>query len=414
MSTMDSGVSACSQESVVEGPDSTHYRKSLGTEGLEAHQFWSSAKAEGLGLPPPYTDGPSRVILADDGTKDCLALLLTPDLVAALNQTTHDMLALQRKLKARERIKMEIVDLSCKLGIVEEIIRNARYRDRAEEMQLALEILQLKQQEAKEGKNQLNTELAPIETSLKMSRHQSQGILQKALLEACLIDPPEPGSPSLSHDVEEDASAGDSADAPRIHEGIESGPEQQSLRDARLDVAESYDALRASQARFDDRQADYEQKLAHFQRSTDGSKGTRTHFDHQHLRHVQTLTRHLLTAEREHRAARANVRALEPPADPGKGDEPGAGIGTGVDVPAESGTDRARIEAWARGVSPEPGAETVERREPDDWDARPVEVGESLSALDREEYVDEISDWKERCRVLREASSGLWRQTDGL
>lgn len=46
----------------------------------------------------PYTDGRSRVVLVSGGNKECLALLfLTRALGAAFSQTTHDVLALDKK-----------------------------------------------------------------------------------------------------------------------------------------------------------------------------------------------------------------------------------------------------------------------------------------------------------------------------
>lgn len=421
---MDSGISACSPGSIVEDPDSTHHGKPLVAEGLEAYPFWSSAKAEGLENPPPYTDGPSRIILANDGTKDCLALLLTPDLVAALDQIPHDILASERKHRALENIKSEILNLSCKADIVEDTIRNARYQDRAEEMQLALEILQLKQQEAKERRSQLDIELMPIESNLKMSRHQSQEILEEALLEACLLDPPEPDIPSVFHDVEDDASAGDYADAPSVYEGIEATPEQRLLREARMDVVESYDTLRIYRARFDDRQADYERQLADLECSEARCEGTRTQFDHQHIRHVQSLTRDLVMAEQGYRTAKAKAWALELPANL-NGDKQifaylaDEGGRMGGDLLTEPSVDRERIEAWRRGVLPNNDEDILENKELLDlggWNARPVEIMDSVSAIDREEYIDEINDWREHCRVLREeASTGLVeREIDGL
>lgn len=46
------------------------------------------------------------------------------------------------------RVEAEIVDLAGKVANAREMIRNSRYQDWTEEMQLAVEILQLKQQES--------------------------------------------------------------------------------------------------------------------------------------------------------------------------------------------------------------------------------------------------------------------------
>ena len=190
-----------------------------------------------------------------------------------------------------------------------------------------------------------------------------------------------------------------------------------------MDAIDCYDTLRTFQARFDDRQADYTQKLAEFQRSEANDDDTRIQFDHQHIQHVRRLTKDLISAEQEYRAAKAKARALELPADPGgfnssTGYRTNDSNWTSGNVSFMSNNDRERIEAWAHGVLPKHDAEIPENTEPsdlDDWNARPVEIMDSISVIDRHEYVDEIDDWKKHCSVLRaEASIDLGRKTNGL
>lgn len=427
MPTMDSGVSVCSQGPIVEAPEPKHYQTILKAGGLEDHPFWLSTTAEGLKKSPPYTDGRSHVILANDGTKDCLALLLTPALVAALSQTTYDILALEKKDGAIERIEAEIIELAGKAANAKETIRNARYQDRMEEIQLALEILQLKQQEAEERKSKLKIEQAPLESSLKFARYECQTILEDALLEASLLNPPEPEiAPMSDEDEDEDddtSFGGDLSDVPSMYSyhGAEATPSQQQLRDAQTNLITSYDELRDRQARFDDRHADYAQKLAKFnQKGSEAAfEGTRTDFDHRHIQHVRTLTRDLVAAERAYGTAKAKVRALEEEEEDEvpAGKKPCGGYGADggdrgsdeISAAQQPDLDRERIEAWARGVlffSPEEGSMSKGRLDPEEWwDARPVEMMDSISAVDREEYVDEIDEWKRRCRGLRDVVS---------
>ena len=159
------------------------FLSSLQMEAKIASQpFWSSAKVEGFENPPPYTDGPSRVILANDGTKDRPALLMTPDLVAALSKTTDTIRKLQRKDGALESIESEIIDLAGKADNVEETIRNPRHQDRAEEMQLGVGNTAV--ETARSQRAQLPTENhptpVPFESRLTISTYQSQGLFEEA------------------------------------------------------------------------------------------------------------------------------------------------------------------------------------------------------------------------------------------
>ncbi len=393
---MDSGVHACSQG------------RSLDAKELETHPFWSSTKTERSENPPPYTDGRSRVVLAHDGTKDCLAVLLTPTLVAALNQITHDISALDRKDGALERIEKEIIDLEYKCYRSKGTVSDPRYQDWTEEMQLALEILQLKQEEAKEQKSKLNLESASLEDGLKFSRYQSQDILEEALREARLLDPPALDCPPISNDIDDDTSTGGSFDTSSMYEGVEATPEQEELRETHRHVMMSYDALRTCREKLHDRQADYEHKLAAFQRasSEDKAECTRTQFDHRHIRHVRILTRDLISAEEDYRVAKAKARAkaMDVSAE-AVGDGADGGDRRSEDVADELRVDRERIEAWRRGVvlDGEVGImEDGEAGDVDGWEARTVEIMDSVSAKDRDEYVDEINEWEEHCGRLRQ------------
>ena len=423
---MDSGTNLCSKGPIINAPNCSHSQIPSTAEGIQTHPFWSAAKATGPKKTPPYTDGPSRIILANDGTKPCLALLLTPDLVATLNQIAHDTHDLERQSGTLERIDFELTDLLSKADNVDVAMRNPQYQDRAEEMQLTLEIVQLKQQEAKERRRQLYLELAPLETRLKSSRCYSQAIFEEALLEARLLDPSEPVSAPLIPDVDDDDDDDDddtlagyySSDAPSsAYEGTESTPKQHKLREARMDVLSSYDALRTQQARFDDRHAEYERKLAVFRHTkAECEDNTRTQFDHRYIQHVRELTQGLMVAEEGYRSAKARAKVLEMFVDKDDGFDAGGGEERrrrSEDLFAETDTEGGgRIEVWRRGVVvPERGIEGVgngERVDVDVWEVRAVEIMDSVSVVDRDEYKDEIKEWKRHCELLREgASTGL-------
>ena len=286
-------------------------------------------------------------------------------------------------------------------------------------MQLALEILHLKRQEAKERKKELHLDLAPFETRLKASRYHSQAIFEEALLEARLLDPPElvsvPLIPDLDHndDDDDDTLAGYYSDAPSLYEGAEPTAEQHKLREARMDVLDSCDVLKTHQARFDDRHAEYERKLAAFRHVEVECKDTRTGFDHRCIQLVREMTRELMAAEEGYRNAKAKVKVLEMVVDGNNGFGVDDGERRRDGLFTEPDTGGGRIEVWRRGVVvvPEDGIEILgngERVDLDEWDARPVEIMDSVSVVDRDLYKDEIKEWKKHCELLREeASTGL-------
>lgn len=395
---INGGVDAHSQGPNLEALDSTSHRSSLVAQEPVNPPFWSAARVGGLENPPPYTAGPSRVILANDGTKDCLAVLLTPDLVAALNKASRDKIALAREERELEEFDTRIYAFSCNLQHVEETIRNTRHHERTREMQQAHEELHMKRREAEEHRRQMSLGLAPLDSSLRLATSQFQGIMEDALLRARLMDIPEPRFPRTSPDTDADTSMGDYSDSPSEPPGLELTPHQRLLQNARIDLIDSRDTLMTHQARFDDRKADYVRKLVDFHKT--GARRTESaciRLDHQHFQYVRTLTRNLMAAEQRFKAQKRRVRALEFPVDPASDD---------VAAP-ESNVIRESIDFWARRVLPDGDDdegiwESIGPPDLDDWDARSVEIMDSYSAVDLEDFADELDDWKAHCRGLRE------------
>lgn len=69
---------------------------------------WSQAEENEPLDSPPYIDGPSRVILANDCTKKCLALLLTERFIADLNDIDETRRKLEILEEKYENIQREI------------------------------------------------------------------------------------------------------------------------------------------------------------------------------------------------------------------------------------------------------------------------------------------------------------------
>ena len=65
--------------------DSIPQRSYVPSEGKNIQEVSLISKPEAPEDETPYTDGPSRVVLINDGDKGCLAVLLTENMVFAIN-----------------------------------------------------------------------------------------------------------------------------------------------------------------------------------------------------------------------------------------------------------------------------------------------------------------------------------------
>ena len=309
-------------------------------------------------------------------------------------------------------------NLTLALGLGDE-----RYEDRKEEMQLALEILQLEQEEKEERKGELVREVEGLENGLRFARFQSEGVIEEALGEADLLelDGMPDGDNGDDDDEDDGSSAADSIDAPSVYSGVAPSPEEQRLRDAQMEVVASFDVLKSCRVRlYDTRRAGYgnEEKIAgggfgkrcsddddeEEEKKAAAEEGDhecgKTEIDHRHLKHVQSLTREIVNAERGYKIAKGRVRDLELALAAAAA----AAVEEEEDMCAvPRNVDQKRIEDWRRGVDGEAeGLDDGEFLDLDKWMAGPVDIMDSVSAVDRGEYVDEIEEWKGRCRRVRE------------
>ncbi|KAL9041189.1 MAG: hypothetical protein Q9214_004195 [Letrouitia sp. 1 TL-2023] len=140
---------------------------------------------------PPYTEGPTRVVMANDGYKDCLALLLTAELVEKVNQiaTRSRRLAhIEKNLKKTAQKELMHRDL---LEYKEELFGESEDDKVLQKLQLEMGQHQELMAEAREHKEEIEERCRTLRFNLAYSRAQSQEMLEKALDQMDLLSDPE-------------------------------------------------------------------------------------------------------------------------------------------------------------------------------------------------------------------------------
>lgn len=141
---------------------------------------------------PPYTEGEAQVVLANDGRHNCLALLLTSDMVAKINQIATRSRRLDfitcRLKQAKREIALEENTIDYKTDALQDT------DDQAEIARIHEEIDKIQKRigEATKCIITLEEEIDTLTINLAYSREQSQETFEDVLGRMDLLDVPEP------------------------------------------------------------------------------------------------------------------------------------------------------------------------------------------------------------------------------
>lgn len=351
---------------------------------------------------PQLTEGASRVVTAKDGAKDCLALLLTKELVAEFNQ----MIDQGRTLEAA-RQKLDEVTNNATIAELEgeELSQRIEITDDPElqrELTKKIEIQAQIYVDNSERKESLRQAVGIRRRNFEYTQELFHEIFRRALEETDLLTPPsaEVDSRSPSRTVR---SRQDSVASVKMDESNISASEL--FRNAtHEDLERKRQAVQELQIAFDNRQDDYERELEQFERAVANGKTncTRSLFDRLALETVQDITRALINAEADQESALGRAKALG--LDINVADQESNFISDISDGYRESqeasmnaALDRKFIQTWSATIVSSQPMELDEHQEPDEWDAKTVGISDSISLVDFTRNRKRIDRWREMC-----------------
>ncbi|KAL8748570.1 MAG: hypothetical protein Q9184_007211 [Pyrenodesmia sp. 2 TL-2023] len=273
--------------------------------------------------PPPYTNGEAHVVLASDGMKECLALLLTSRLVATINQVgtrARRFNLVSTKLKeAKWSKKLDESSLVCKY----EAVRDMNDQARLDRNKTDLEETQERIASAGEQIEALEKELETLKFNLAYLRDQSQWSLENALEKAGLLDvdgagvdeETDPAHEPRGHSIEPASTDNDKRE-PTSDDSDEAATQEEFTRSIRQAARADFEAKRefliAVDEAFDHRQENLAEEKAEYHRCVrEGTCHiTQTEFDLLALQDFRRMTADLRDAQEAFEESFKNAKQL--------------------------------------------------------------------------------------------------------
>ena len=372
---------------------------------------------------PQFTEGPSRFVMAKDGSKDCVALLVNEEFLAKLRdlfQENRDMSALDGPLY---HAKMDAKNIENSVRNAQESLETVENEEQAEECQKLIEQRSSELLKINHWKDELEKERSLVKGKLELSRSHTQWVLETAMRESQLLGTEKPLPAILLRDEEAEHSE-DQAEVPQHampahspavsvasdHEDVEVSEEEAERRVAYDEFIDRSQLLNTVQADFDDQRNNYGENLAMFQQKVEAgtNKMSRSDFDRRSIQYGQQLTRALISAEEAFEEARERAQALG-----AIGSDYGQEFYYGAEYEESwpenkiadhnASQDWGFVEHWMANIpdccTSQADGDSVEI---DEWDAEEVDVNDSISMIDCEDYRQDIDRYRRLCARLED------------
>ena len=404
----DTGSWGASQDGPV---DSSTANNNLGDDPLENNE------------PPQrhFTSGASRFVLAKEGSEECVALLVNEtflDKLRDLFQQNRDVDALDGPLCHAE---MDVKNIECSVQRAQCSLEAAETQEEAQGYRDLIEKKTSELVKIRHRRDQLEKERSLVKGSLEFSRNHTQWVLETAMREADLLGPekPLPGILLRHRETEftEEVEVPEHVMPTQIpaesvatdHEDVEASEEEVQRQEAYDDFMDRSQLLDTVQADFDDRQQTYRENLAQYLQKVEAgtSKMSRSEFDRRSLQYGQQITRALIDAEEAFEQARELALDLG-----AIGSDYGHEFYYGAEYEESwpenqiaeynASQDWSFIENWMDNIPDSTSQADLDSVEIDDWDAEEVEVNDSISMIDCEDYRQGIDRYRRICARLED------------
>ena len=387
---------------------------------------------------PQFTDGPARFVVVNDGTKDCLALLVTDMFVAKSRGLYEDSHHLSGKQGPLQQVRRDARNAEFSLALLQRSFEEAASQEEADELGETAQKRENELVKARQRREEIEKGAELLESSVAASKAYTQRVLETAMAEASLLEPHRPLTPFITGEVEDDETVNKTHNHIQVEDADHESGVQRSVQDAdihqqqqtiitndaevRAQVPGNEDSVRQAawedyndklktfqklQAIFDDRQQSYETNLA---KSQDGVRAgnynmSRSDFDRNRVRYGRKVTRALIDAEEAFDAAKAYaeaVRAIGSDYEPTNFyDNYAESMPDSQGASYNASQDFGDIYAWMANVP-----ETGDPNDPgcvkiDEWDVKDIDHTDSISQIDFEEYRKPIDKWQYECAVAR-------------
>ena len=385
-------------------------------------------------LPGP-SDGPSRVFVHRDGTEPCLGLLVTAEMVEFTQSVIDSTQVLRKHQKIYECIEQEILSAQNTIAQINENLTRAE-QDELQKLRLDMDIQESTVQDAYKRRDKLAKRLKIFEMNLDHAMQHLHCYMANILESANLLDLPKEDNQNQPRPEAQGPDNGSS------QENNDPDPEEEHREAARNEVIRLLQDRGDAEREFDSHREVYYEKLCEYKEILDSENlpDDRSTFDRLFVQYGQRVTRDLIDADEAYKQARLHaieIGAVE--SDWGES-EVGGPLGQWEEqslpydelVAIQADRDWGKVEVWIDHQPPSenPGPDSgndgeaamksrfLDTESPvlkgtveiDDWDARPDEIWESVSAYDSTESSREKIDRWETIRQESRAHLGTRTQ----
>lgn len=354
---------------------------------------------------PQITEGSSRVVMASDGTKDCMALLLTERLITEFNDIIEETRELKKAEEGLRQAKSKATAAGLTAKNLKAELETTEDPDVFDDLagkienQKQIYIANTGQQES------LARSIEVRKGNLEFAQEVFQNIFRGALEDAKLLDRPEFKTDTVEPSTA--ARGGQDPVAPSATNESIVSIEELLRRNAYDDWEYTRDDLADAQFAFDNRQVRYDRELMEYQDDFDAGYVSfgRSEFDRRAFGTTRDLTRALIDAEADYADAIRRGQALgvlrnEVDQESNFVSDISDGYHISEEASMRTAVDTVFVEYWNDNVEDSDAEELEELeapREPDDWDARTVGFSDSISVVDHSRNRKWIDRWRKMC-----------------
>ena len=379
---------------------------------------------------PLFTEGPSRFSSAKDGSRDCVALLVNESLINKLQDLFNENRDLRLLDGSLHHARQDIKDIERSIQRAQEYLETAESDERADECRKTLEQRGQELMQTRQRKDELEKEFEVIKTNHELSTNHTQWVLETAMREANLQGPEKPLPASLVRQEEEESNeydteaiegngeisahttptASPTASVAGDQAGLPTSPEILERQVAKDDFVQREQALDIVQVKFDNQRQNYQENLTKYQLKFEAGATvmSRSAFDRRSVQYGQQLTRALIDAEEAFEEAREHALALGAISsnygqDFYYGAEYEESWPENKIVEYNASPDWSFVEGWMADIpAASIQADDDDPMEIDEWDAEEVDVNDSISMVDCDDYRQDIDRYRRICARLED------------
>ena len=357
--------------------------------------------------PAQYTDGPSRIVKVNDGTKDCIAFMLTEETVMLLADVIRKRKGVRSLVHNYQKISHIAGTGQDFLDYAPVMLEEATSQEEYHNLTKDIERRQLEISRDVERRDCLEKQLHSKEQDLNDSRDHLEDDLERMLVEA-----------KLAHDHGQDRIYLEMMSSTDIPEDDEMSAQQSPTAETELadpdlmeDVWSARQRLFEAQVEFDELPELQEQQKRQYRclRREEQADFPESELDLLQLQDARRATRALIEAEEAFKEVRARVHgdgifSNDIDSEITLSEYTSMGSGAGYDPALMNPSfEPTRVQAWAEKVSQCQGQEDTDP-EVDEWDSRTVTVSDSISVIAEGNERRLIDRWECICDSFREGA----------